>query len=314
MIMLNKIKTLTFYILLISLTILLLSHYNAALNFLLSVSDSYLLTFGYNDYNYSSWGTLLVVGLGVYSQFNIYKLFSLRRGKRIYVYCSLLLATLLLNVFLSFEVGMKIHDIEQFFRGEQELYTLGVALYDIRFWTTFTCGFVVNILWYELLKISIHRHFNAFMLVLYVLLLSILVYNVKDGIWIGVVVYGIVCVLWLLNAMFVSGFRNKYPEDFILHVQHIIDMFTSHGFKIENSQHGGTSQPEVILTHGMAVAKIKLHYPILCGPMLIDVFIEDETDYQWHIPIVTNKDVIDEWLNEYFDSKIEKCCTQESEK
>ena len=55
--------------------------------------------------------------------------------------------------------------------------------------------------------------------------------------------------LWFLEAMLESGFRNRYPYDFLISLNWVISEMESHGFKQDAEIDPGSETPGVIMKH-----------------------------------------------------------------
>jgi hypothetical protein len=73
--------------------------------------------------------------------------------------------------------------------------------------------------------------------------------------------------LWLLGAFLEAGFRNRYPNDFMMNLGWIISDMESRGFRQAGMIDSGGDNPGVIMKNSRTDIEMEIR---LCAPLLSD--------------------------------------------
>lgn len=73
--------------------------------------------------------------------------------------------------------------------------------------------------------------------------------------------------LWLLGALFEAGFRNRYPNDFMMNLGWIISEMESRGYKQAEMIDAGGDNPGVIMKNSRTDVEMEIR---LRAPLLSD--------------------------------------------
>lgn len=87
-----------------------------------------------------------------------------------------------------------------------------------------------------------------------------------------------------IGMLFESGFRNQFPNDFLISLGWITSYFHERGFKTSGLLDCGSEYPGVILFNGNDKITIRLNAPLDGSDSSVDVFLNKETMPKWHFP------------------------------
>ena len=100
---------------------------------------------------------------------------------------------------------------------------------------------------------------------------------IADGHWIilSIIVLGIILTviffIFVLGPGLEAGFRNKFPLDYLFHINPEIDFFTSKGFSVKEYLEPGSESPGVVLENNGKIIVIKLDAPVNASKYTIQI-------------------------------------------
>ncbi len=275
------------------LTIYEVFYYNCLFNRALSMHTELNCTFV--DYNYLSWATLVVYGLGVSAYIFIYWLYGYSKSIRIVGLLGLSGLTLLLNASLIKFIENKLE-----FDYNTVGYDISISEIDLYLYYYFP---IITLLWYYILSIAIRKQYNIFSVVPLLLLFSFVYYLIDGRHWVLLVVMVIVALLGLPGILISLGLRNKYPLDFLNSIEWLNKYFISHGFEYVGERYVGTSHPECIMASNDMTVTVRYNASLF-GLPLIDIIANGGINKEWHFPFFTNHDRVFGWLDDFMRNNI----------
>lgn len=264
------------------LTLFEVVYYNCLFNRALSMHTDQNYTV--IDYNYLSWATLVVFGLGVSAYLFIYWLYGYSKVIRIAGLLGLSMLTIMLNT-----------DVVRFI--DNRLVGFNVDASEIGLCPYFFFS-IITLLWYYILTIAIRKQYNTFTIVPFIFLICFIYYLIDGGHWVLLVVIGIVALLGLPGMVVSLGLRNKYPLDFINSIEWLNKYIISHGFEYVGERYIGSSHPECIMASNNITVTVRYNASLF-GLPLIDVIAHGGINKEWHFPSFTHHDRVFGWLGNY---------------
>jgi hypothetical protein len=73
--------------------------------------------------------------------------------------------------------------------------------------------------------------------------------------------------LWFLGALFEAGFRNRYPDDFMMHFGWIISEMKTRGYAQSDIMDAGSEYPGLLMKNGETGGEMEIR---LRAPLLSD--------------------------------------------
>lgn len=78
-------------------------------------------------------------------------------------------------------------------------------------------------------------------------------------------------ILILLNAAMAAAFRERYPNDFFMCIDWVLDIFSQHGYKVTETMDAGSIEPGVKMKKDDHVLEIRLIAPLTSGSQTISI-------------------------------------------
>ncbi|WP_297064852.1 hypothetical protein [uncultured Duncaniella sp.] len=100
---------------------------------------------------------------------------------------------------------------------------------------------------------------------------------ITEGHWIilSIIALGIILTVIFFILVLVpgleAGFRNRFPLDYLIHINAEIDFFTSSGFTVKEYLDSGSENPGVVLENNGKVIVIKLDAPVNASKYTIQI-------------------------------------------
>ena len=147
---------------------------------------------------------------------------------------------------------------------------------------------------------------SCFLTFAYLALLGILVYK---GMWIwlmlAILIGGFGVFIMFFGLALESGFRSKFPLDFLVHTGWVNRYFEDKGFELIEHNTANSDYPESIYKKGELKIVVRLNAPIMTNtPYTITVIAEGEQKKEWNIPVEKEGKAF-EIFDEYFNSRTE---------
>jgi hypothetical protein len=83
--------------------------------------------------------------------------------------------------------------------------------------------------------------------------------------------------LILLSAAMVAAFREKYPNDFFMCIDWVLDIFSQYGYKVTETMDAGSIEPGVKMRKDDRLLEIRLHAPLTSGSQTISIIDDDNS-------------------------------------
>lgn len=78
-------------------------------------------------------------------------------------------------------------------------------------------------------------------------------------------------IIILLNAAMAAAFRERYPNDFFMCIDWVLDIFSQHGYKVTETMDAGSIEPGVKMKKDDHVLEIRLIAPLTSGSQTISI-------------------------------------------
>ena len=142
--------------------------------------------------------------------------------------------------------------------------------------------------------------------IVYLAILCILIYY---GMWIwlivAILVGGLAAFIMFVGVALESGFRSKFPLDFLAHTQWVNRYFEDKGFELVEHNTSVSNYPQSIYKKDKYKVVVRLNAPIVTNtPFTITVIVsEEQQEKEWKFPVEK-----DEKILEMFDDYFSKYC------
>ena len=84
-------------------------------------------------------------------------------------------------------------------------------------------------------------------------------------------------ILILLNAAMAAAFREKYPNDFFICIDWVLDIFSQYGYKVTETMDAGSIEPGVKMKKDNRLIEIRLIAPLTSGSQTISIIDDDNS-------------------------------------
>ena len=144
---------------------------------------------------------------------------------------------------------------------------------------------------------------NCFLyILLFSVLLAICIYY-KNW-WLLVIIVIVALIAAFINLFSVgleSGFRNKFPYDFLMHTGWVNQYFLDHGFLQVDHDISDPNYPLTLFQKDDLEVKVRLNAPLMSKePYTISVLVNRDSK-EWKFPIDADQEQIFNSLNEFFN-------------
>ena len=78
-------------------------------------------------------------------------------------------------------------------------------------------------------------------------------------------------ILMILDAAMAAAFRERYPNDFFMCIDWVLDIFSQHGYKVTETMDAGSIEPGVKMKKDDHVLEIRLIAPLTSGSQTISI-------------------------------------------
>ena len=95
-------------------------------------------------------------------------------------------------------------------------------------------------------------------------------------------------ILILLNAAMAAAFRERYPNDFFMCIDWVLDIFSQHGYKVTETMDAGSIEPGVKIKKDNRLIEIRLIAPLTSGSQTISI-TEDANSLFISLPQATSE-------------------------
>ena len=142
--------------------------------------------------------------------------------------------------------------------------------------------------------------------IVYLAILCILIYY---GMWIWLIIAillgGLTAFIMFVGVALESGFRSKFPLDFLAHTQWVNRYFEDKGFELVEHNTSVSNYPQSIYKKDKYKVVVRLNAPIVTNtPFTITVIVsEEQQEKEWKFPVEK-----DEKILEMFDDYFSKYC------
>ena len=142
--------------------------------------------------------------------------------------------------------------------------------------------------------------------IVYLAILCILIYY---GMWIWLIIVillgGLAAFIMFVGVALESGFRSKFPLDFLAHTQWVNRYFEDKGFELVEHNTSVSNYPQSIYKKDKYKVVVRLNAPIVTNtPFTITVIVsEEQQEKEWKFPVEK-----DEKILEMFDDYFSKYC------
>ena len=142
--------------------------------------------------------------------------------------------------------------------------------------------------------------------IVYFAVLGILIYN---GMWIwliiAILVGGLAGFIMFVGVALESGFRSKFPLDFLAHTQWVNRYFEDRGFELVGHNTSDSNYPESIYKKDKLKVVIRLNAPIVThSSFTITVIVSGEQEKEWNFSIEKDEKILkmfDDYFRNYFN-------------
>lgn len=94
--------------------------------------------------------------------------------------------------------------------------------------------------------------------------------------------------LIFLNAAMAAAFREKYPNDFFMCIDWVLEIFSQNGYKVTETMDAGSIEPGVKMRKDEHLLEIRLHAPLTSGSQTISI-IDDDNSLFISVPQATSE-------------------------
>ncbi len=141
--------------------------------------------------------------------------------------------------------------------------------------------------------------------VVYLAILGILIYN---GMWIwlivAILVGGLATFIMFVGVALESGFRSKFPLDFLAHTRWVNRYFEDKGFELVEHNTSDSNYPESIFKKDELKVVVRLNAPIITHtPFTITVIVSEEQEKEWIFPVEKDEKIL-EMFDDFLSSII----------
>lgn len=127
----------------------------------------------------------------------------------------------------------------------------------------------------------------------------------QEWILLGLIILGTVLsagFIYLLGMGLESGFRNRFPLDFLMHLTTEVDFFKEKGYQIINYEDPGSEHPGVVMQkENSPHIKIILDAPIMSFNYNVNACIMENPEMCIHYTVATDHKTKIEMLNELYN-------------
>ena len=95
-------------------------------------------------------------------------------------------------------------------------------------------------------------------------------------------------IIILLNAAMAAAFRERYPNDFFMCIDWVLDIFSQHGYKVTETMDAGSIEPGVKIKKDNRLIEIRLIAPLTSGSQTISI-TEDANSLFISLPQATSE-------------------------
>ena len=142
-------------------------------------------------------------------------------------------------------------------------------------------------------------------IIVYLAIIGILIYY---GMWIwlivailvGGLVGGLATFIMFVGVALESGFRSKFPLDFLAHTQWVNRYFEDRGFELVGHNTSDSNYPESIYKKDKLKVVIRLNAPIVThSSFTITVIFSGEQEKEWNFSVEKDEKIL-EMFDDYF--------------
>ena len=142
--------------------------------------------------------------------------------------------------------------------------------------------------------------------IVYFAVLGILIYN---GMWIwlivAILVGGLTAFIMFIGVALESGFRSKYPLDFLAHTRWVNKYFEDRNFELVGHNTSDSNHPESIYIKDKLKVVIRLNAPIVThSSFTITVIVSGEQEKEWNFSVEKDEKILkmfDDYFRNYFN-------------
>lgn len=84
-------------------------------------------------------------------------------------------------------------------------------------------------------------------------------------------------IIILLNAAMAAAFRERYPNDFFMCIDWVLDIFSHYDYKVTETMDAGSIEPGVKMRKDEHLLEIRLHAPLTSGSQTISIIDDDNS-------------------------------------
>lgn len=107
---------------------------------------------------------------------------------------------------------------------------------------------------------------------------------------IGLVIGIVIGFFYFLGVAFEGGMRNKYPIDFVGHIQWVNDYLKEKGFVLTERRNIGGDYPECVFCHEGQNVIVRLNAPLMTTKPYSMTIIVSGTEYkEWFFSVNANR-------------------------
>ena len=117
---------------------------------------------------------------------------------------------------------------------------------------------------------------------------------------VAILVGGLATFIMFVGAALESGFRSKFPLDFIAYTQWVNKYFEDKGFELVEHNTSDSNYPESIFKKDKLKVVVRLNAPIVTNtPFTITVIVSEEQEKEWKFPVEKDEKIL-EMFDDYF--------------
>ena len=145
-------------------------------------------------------------------------------------------------------------------------------------------------------------------IIVYLAIIGILIYY---GMWIwlivAILVGGLAAFIMFVGVALESGFRSKFPLDFLAHTQWVNRYFEDKGFELVEHNTSVSNYPQSIYKKDKYKVVVRLNAPIVTNtPFTITVIVsEEQQEKEWKFPVEKDEKIL-EMFDDYFSNYFNK--------
>ena len=138
-------------------------------------------------------------------------------------------------------------------------------------------------------------------IIVYLAIIGILIYY---GMWIWLIIVillgGLAAFIMFVGVALESGFRSKFPLDFLAHTQWVNRYFEDRGFELIEHNTSDSNYPQSIYKKDKYKVIVRLNAPIMAHtPFTITVIVSEEQEKEWNFPIEKDEKIL-EMFDDFF--------------